>query len=139
MSVWSTGSLGLTWLAAAHAASRRQFGILGRLWAGTARPRPWGEDLIEQSLSTLLYPSRWDEVGHDELVFLLPSLHRGGGASQPSGAAAAFHDARAEWMQHAVNWSDPTAARRVLDVLEMLHRLRQPETPPAECRRRPKP
>jgi hypothetical protein len=35
---------------------------------------PWGDGLAEQSLASLWYPSRWDEVAADELVFLSPSL-----------------------------------------------------------------
>ncbi len=123
MSVWSSGSSGLTWPAMPHPALRRSGGFLSRMWVGAARPKPWGEDLVEQSLSTLLYPSRWDDVGLDELVFLLPSLHRGTRTSQPSGAAPVFREALAEWTQHAVQLPDPTAAHEVLAILDTLHHL----------------
>ncbi len=34
----------------------------------------WGEGFVDRSLATLWYPGNWDEVGDDELVFLLPAL-----------------------------------------------------------------
>ncbi len=35
---------------------------------------PWGEGLVDQSLTTFLYPATWREIGDDELVWLVPSL-----------------------------------------------------------------
>ena len=35
---------------------------------------PWGDGLLDLSLSTLWYPADWNSVTDDELVFLLPSL-----------------------------------------------------------------
>jgi len=35
---------------------------------------PWGDGLVDQPLADLWYPSRWEEVGTDELVYLIPSL-----------------------------------------------------------------
>ncbi len=45
-------------------------------WRRSARAAlaPWGDGLVEQPLADVWYPSRWDEVGADELVFLIPSL-----------------------------------------------------------------
>ena len=37
---------------------------------------PWGDGLLDLSLSTLWYSADWDSVSDDELVFLLPSLSR---------------------------------------------------------------
>jgi hypothetical protein len=37
---------------------------------------PWGDGLLDLSLSTLWYSSDWNSVSDDELVFLLPSLSR---------------------------------------------------------------
>lgn len=37
---------------------------------------PWGDGLLDLSLSTLLYSADWNSVSDDELVFLLPSLSR---------------------------------------------------------------
>lgn len=35
---------------------------------------PWGDGLVEQSLSALWYPCSWDAVAPDELVVIIPSL-----------------------------------------------------------------
>lgn len=124
MRVWSSGSSGRTSPTTTHVASRRSGGFLGRLWAkDAARTRPWGEDLVEQSLSTLSYSSQWDDVGRDELVFLLPALHRETCAAHPSGVSTVFGDALAEWTERAAHSSDPAAARHVLAILGTLHRL----------------
>jgi hypothetical protein len=50
----------------------------------------WGEGLADRSLASLWYPANWDEVGDDELAFLLPSLS----SWRPprAGAAAKSHD-----------------------------------------------
>ncbi len=55
-------------------------------WKTTTRDQPadqapvsrgaWGDGLVDQSLSDLWYPARWETVGDDELVFLLPTLGR---------------------------------------------------------------
>jgi hypothetical protein len=47
---------------------------LGWRQRGGSDVAPWGDGLVEQSLAGLWYPSRWDDVGADELVFLIPSL-----------------------------------------------------------------
>jgi hypothetical protein len=36
----------------------------------------WGEELVDQSLATTWYRADWDNVGDDELAYLLPSLCR---------------------------------------------------------------
>lgn len=123
MSVWSSGSSGLSWPVAPHPASRRSRSFLSRFGGRAARARPWGEDLVEQSLSALLYPSRWDDVGLDELVLLLPSLHHGMRAAPQSGAAAVFGAALAEWTHRSAQLPDPAAARDVLAILDTLHQL----------------
>jgi hypothetical protein len=38
-------------------------------------PVPWGDGLVDVSLSDLWYAADWNSVGDDELVFLLPSLN----------------------------------------------------------------
>lgn len=46
-----------------------------RRFSYSSRPRsPWGDGLVDQSLSTTWYPVSWDDVSDDELVFFLPSL-----------------------------------------------------------------
>ena len=35
---------------------------------------PWGEGLVDRSLTSLWYPGDWSDVDDDELVFLLPTL-----------------------------------------------------------------
>jgi hypothetical protein len=49
-------------------ASRRQ--------AKTRAPRLWGDGLVDLSISSLYYPCGWEDVGEDELAFLLPTLQR---------------------------------------------------------------
>ena len=34
----------------------------------------WGDGLVDRSLTSLWYPTDWNEVGDDELVFVLPTL-----------------------------------------------------------------
>jgi hypothetical protein len=34
----------------------------------------WGEGLVDRSLTSLWYPADWNEVGDDELVYVLPTL-----------------------------------------------------------------
>jgi hypothetical protein len=48
--------------------------VLGWRPSFRSQMAPWGDGLVEQPLESLWYPSRWDEVGADELVFLIPSL-----------------------------------------------------------------
>jgi hypothetical protein len=60
---------------------------VGQLWkssgpladANAVSERPpgigaWGEGLVDRSLTSLWYPADWNEVGDDELVFVLPTL-----------------------------------------------------------------
>lgn len=37
-------------------------------------PGAWGDGLVDRSLTSLWYPTDWDEVNDDELAFLLPAL-----------------------------------------------------------------
>jgi hypothetical protein len=56
--------------------------------AGPARnPVPWGDGLVDVSVSDLWYAADWKSVGDDELVFLLPSLN--GWRAIAGGAVAA--------------------------------------------------
>jgi hypothetical protein len=52
-------------------------------------PIPWGDGLVDVSLSDLWYAADWNSVGDDELVFLLPSLS---GWRATAGAAVAARD-----------------------------------------------
>lgn len=52
----------------------------------------WGDGLVEQSLSTMWYPSDWDDVDGDELIFFMPGL--AARTMSANGAVAAqIHDA----------------------------------------------
>jgi len=59
-------------------------------WGGWRRSPshlpPWGDGLLEQSLSTLWSRCGWDDVDDDELVLFLPSLAWQGGGERVSGA-----------------------------------------------------
>lgn len=48
--------------------------LTGRARRRSALGNAWGVNLLEQSLATAWYPAKWDNVGDDELVFLIPSL-----------------------------------------------------------------
>ncbi|MFA5902062.1 MAG: hypothetical protein WC829_23455, partial [Hyphomicrobium sp.] len=48
--------------------------LTGRARRKSALGNAWGANLLDQSLATAWYPAKWDDVGDDELVFLIPSL-----------------------------------------------------------------
>jgi hypothetical protein len=56
-------------------------GAIGRLFVanmGTTPQLPvWGDGLVDRSLASLCYPTRWSSACEDELVFLIPSLASG--------------------------------------------------------------
>lgn len=52
-------------------------------------PVPWGDGLVDVSLSDLWYPADWNSVSDDELTFLLPSLT---GSRAFTGRAVAARD-----------------------------------------------
>lgn len=123
MRVWTSGACGSTWPALPPASWQRSVGVLGRLWAGPPQPRPWGEGLVDQSLSTLFYRASWEDADRDELVFLLPSLRHGSRLHQPRGAGLVFHDALSEWTHRAALASDAAIAGAVLLIIEKLYGL----------------
>lgn len=65
-------------------------------WRHRAGPAaaPWGDGLLEQPLASLWYPSRWDEVDADELVFLIPSLATQASKAQVASEAGPLAAAR---------------------------------------------
>jgi hypothetical protein len=48
--------------------------VFGRLSRQTGRRSLWGDGLVDHSLSTMWYPTTWDDVSDDELVIFQPSL-----------------------------------------------------------------
>lgn len=52
----------------------RWVGAMSAAHAGRASRRPWGEGLLDQSLSTRCYNLTWSDVDPDELVWLFPAL-----------------------------------------------------------------
>lgn len=112
-------------------AAARAFWFLGRLGRRrAARIAPWGDDVVEQSLTAHLRPCRWDEVADDELVLLLPPLlHPAAmarvGPLAADGPASRFLRAADEWREAAAEPDRaPRPARapdRVQEILDRLH------------------
>jgi hypothetical protein len=55
-------------------------------------PPLWGDGLVDQSLTTLWYPSNWNDTSSDELIFLIPSLigEARGGPGAPACGVSSF-------------------------------------------------
>ncbi len=112
-------------------AAARAFWFLGRMGRRrAARIAPWGDGLVEQSLTAHLRPCRWDEVADDELVLLLPSLlHPAAmarvGPLAADGPASRFLRAADEWREATARPDRaPRPARapnRVQQILDRLH------------------
>lgn len=85
----------------------------------------WGEELLQQSLSTLWYPTEWRDVGDDELVLFLPSLSSDGDV----GAEVAIRRAFIRRLRASIRMLEPNddgrALRKIADVGAISSLLRE--------------
>jgi len=84
----------------------------------------WGDGLVDQALTTLWYPSNWNDTCDDELIFLIPSLMRevrGGLDASTSGASTFLRRAlcaRLRWVALALGFEGrERAPERLLNAV----------------------